>query len=256
MAINKKLIFWKSSTFNPPTSPSDTTKDVLWNSIVFFDSTAGTYANSIWTHGKTFSPGTWGTDQTNYIPLTISGTTYNLSKNGHTHSYAGSATVGGSAYTSKALIGDDTRSTNSAPSVYMSGGARYVGYVGNQTEFKGITAIGAETFLTGSYCFLETKNPWSDISGGLPIQVAYGPGTPCWRIARFKFCLIIEDICSARSLRSFSFLISILLRRFRYLNHNTRLAFSKIRSYHKIRFGKQKVIWLLERGVWWTVRPQ
>ena len=74
--------------------------------------------------------------------------------------------------------------------------------------------------------------------------------TPCWRIARFKFCLIIEDICSARSLRSFSFLISILLRRFRYLNHNTRFAFSKIRSYHKIRFGKQKVIWLLERGVW------
>ena len=183
MAINKKLIFWKSSTFNPPTSSSDTTKDVLWSAIVFFDSTAGTYANSIWTHGKVFSPGTWGTNQTNYVPLTISGTTYNLSKDGHTHNYAGSATVGGSATTSKALIGDDTRSTNSAPSVYMSGGTRYVGYVGNQTEFKQISVIGAGTFLTGTYCFLETKNPWSDSSGGLPIQVAYGPGTPCWRIA-------------------------------------------------------------------------
>ena len=87
MAINKKLIFWKSSTFNPPTSPSDTTKDVLWNSIVFFDSTAGTYANSIWTHGKVFSSGVWGTNQTNYVPLAIGNTTYNLSKDGHTHSY-------------------------------------------------------------------------------------------------------------------------------------------------------------------------
>ena len=87
MAINKKLIFWKSSTFNPPTSPSDTTKDVLWNSIVFFDSTAGTYANSIWTHGKVFGSGVWGTNQTNYVPLAIGNTTYNLSKDGHTHSY-------------------------------------------------------------------------------------------------------------------------------------------------------------------------
>ena len=88
-----------------------------------------------------------------------------------------------SATKSKALIGDDTRSVNSAPSVYMSSGTRYVGYVGNQTEFKQISVIGAETFLTGTYCFLETKNPWSDSSGGLPIQVAYGPGKPCWRIA-------------------------------------------------------------------------
>ena len=88
-----------------------------------------------------------------------------------------------SATKSKALIGDDTRSVNSAPSVYMSSGTRYVGYVGNQTEFKQISVIGAETFLTGTHCFLETKNPWSDSSGGLPIQVAYGPGKPCWRIA-------------------------------------------------------------------------
>ena len=41
----------------------------------------------------------------------------------------------------------------------MSNGARYVGYAGNQTEFKSIPIIGAETFLTGAYCFLETKNP-------------------------------------------------------------------------------------------------
>lgn len=87
MAINKKLIFWKSATFNPPTSSTDTTKDVLWSSIVFFGSTAGTYANSIWTHGQVFSAGTWGINQTNYVPLTLSGTTYNLSKDGHTHNY-------------------------------------------------------------------------------------------------------------------------------------------------------------------------
>ena len=85
--------------------------------------------------------------------------TYNLSKNGHTHSYAGAASSGGSAYTSKALTGDDTRAVNYAPSVYMEGGTRYVGYVGNQTEFKQISIIGAGSFLSGTYCFLETKNP-------------------------------------------------------------------------------------------------
>lgn len=111
MAINKKLIFWKSATFNPPTSSTDTTKDVLWSSIVFFGSTAGTYANSIWTHGQVFSAGTWGINQTNYVPLTLSGTTYNLSKDGHTHSYAGSATVGGVANSANTL---ENQTINSA----------------------------------------------------------------------------------------------------------------------------------------------
>ena len=34
-----------------------------------------------------FSSGVWGTNQTNYVPLAIGNTTYNLSKDGHTHSY-------------------------------------------------------------------------------------------------------------------------------------------------------------------------
>ena len=34
-----------------------------------------------------FGSGVWGTNQTNYVPLAIGNTTYNLSKDGHTHSY-------------------------------------------------------------------------------------------------------------------------------------------------------------------------
>ena len=83
---------------------------------------------------------------------------------------------------SRHLIGDDTRSVDSAPDVYMSSGARYVGYAGWQTEFKSISTIGVSAFLTGSYCYLQTLNPWSDSSGGYPIQVAYGNGFPCWRV--------------------------------------------------------------------------
>lgn len=51
MAINKKLIFWDNPTFNPPISSTDTTKDVLWTSIVFFSDTFGVNKNKIWTHG-------------------------------------------------------------------------------------------------------------------------------------------------------------------------------------------------------------
>lgn len=51
MAINKKLIFWNNqSNFSPPTSSTDTTKSVLWQSIVFFNDT-----KKIWTHGVYFS---------------------------------------------------------------------------------------------------------------------------------------------------------------------------------------------------------
>lgn len=87
-----------------------------------------------------------------------------------------------SATTAKHLIGDDTRNDNSPPSAYMSGGARYEGRAGWQTEFKYIATIGAHPFLTGTYCYLETKTPWSDSSGGYPIQIAYGAGRPCWRV--------------------------------------------------------------------------
>ena len=89
---------------------------------------------------------------------------------------------GGNANAAKHLLGDDTRAINSPPSDYMSSGARYVDKVGNQIEFKSTTSLGVGAFLTGTYCFLETKNPWSDASGGYPIQIAYGDGTPCYRV--------------------------------------------------------------------------
>ena len=83
MAIDKKLIFWKKqSTFNAPSSPTDTAGSVMWYSIVFFKDTG-----QIWTNGTYYNCGIWGTPQTNYVPLTIGGTTYNLSKDGHTHAY-------------------------------------------------------------------------------------------------------------------------------------------------------------------------
>lgn len=81
MAIDKKLIFWKKqSTFNAPSSITDTTGSVMWYSIVFFKDTG-----QIWTNGTYYNCGTWGTPQTNYVPLTIGGTSYNLSRDGHTH---------------------------------------------------------------------------------------------------------------------------------------------------------------------------
>ena len=86
MAINKKLIFWNNSSFNPPTSSTDTTQDVLWNTIVFFGPNSG-HQKEIWTHGVYFSSPIWGTETADYVPVTISGVTKNLSINGHTHSY-------------------------------------------------------------------------------------------------------------------------------------------------------------------------
>lgn len=83
MAIDKKLIFWKKqSTFNAPSSTTDTTGSVMWYSIVFFKDTG-----QIWTNGTYYNCGIWGTPQTNYVPLTIGGTSYNLSRDGHTHDY-------------------------------------------------------------------------------------------------------------------------------------------------------------------------
>lgn len=89
---------------------------------------------------------------------------------------------GGSATSAKHLVGDDTRSSNYPPSDYMSGGIRFEGRAGWQTEFKSISTIGVGSFFTGTYCYLETKTPWTDPSGGYPIQIAYGNGSPCWRV--------------------------------------------------------------------------
>ena len=86
-----------------------------------------------------------------------------------------------SASKSGLLFGTDTRGVNSAPSEYMSGGSLYVTSISSKTEFKSISALGI-TSLTGIYCYLITHMPWSDSSGGYPIQIAYGDGCPCWRV--------------------------------------------------------------------------
>ena len=89
---------------------------------------------------------------------------------------------GGSATSAKHLLGDDTRKVNSNPSVYMSSGSRYGGRAGWQTEFKLVATLGAQSVMSGTYCYLQTHTPWSDSSGGYPIQVIYGKDSPAWRV--------------------------------------------------------------------------
>jgi hypothetical protein len=72
------------------------------------------------------------------------------------------------------IDGDDTRNNNYPPSEYMSSGTRYLGRAGVQSEFKNCTTIGVSSIITGTYCFLMTYNPWSDGSGGYPVQQAMG----------------------------------------------------------------------------------
>ena len=138
------------------------------NSVALGTDTTGNYAASVGVSGNgltitgTAGEGTAFTVSSNATNLNTASTLVFRDASGNFSAGTITATLFGnasSANTSKALIGDDTRSVNSAPSVYMSGGTRYVGYVGNQTEFKQISVIGAGTFLTGTYCFLETKNP-------------------------------------------------------------------------------------------------
>ena len=89
---------------------------------------------------------------------------------------------GGQSTTTNHLVGDDTRSVNSPPSVYMSSGSRWAGKAGWQTEFKNRSTIGSPSSLSGTYVYLQTHTPWSDPSGGYPVQIAYGNGTPSWRV--------------------------------------------------------------------------
>lgn len=88
---------------------------------------------------------------------------------------------GGHSLSATHLLGDDTRGSDYPPSTYMRGGTRYENRAGWQTEFKSIAAIKVPGFK-GSYVYMQTHTPWSDSSGGYPIQVVYGSGTPVWRV--------------------------------------------------------------------------
>ena len=89
MAINKKLItFATKEKFLGATGINNATKstngyygNIPSASVVFIVDTG-----EIWTHGKYYSGGVWGTKTNNYVPFTVAGTTYNVSLDGHTHS--------------------------------------------------------------------------------------------------------------------------------------------------------------------------
>ncbi len=75
----------------------------------------------------------------------------------------------------------DTRSVNSSPQTYMSGGS------GQKLEFKYNSVIGLAS--AGTYSQIWTIVPWGDGSGGYPVQVAfnsygmfkrYGTSTSAW----------------------------------------------------------------------------
>lgn len=60
----------------------------------------------------------------------------------------------------------DTRSSNDAPSVYMSNSSK-----GSKAEFKSSALVGLKG--AGTYSYVLTHTPWEDSSGGRPFQVAY-----------------------------------------------------------------------------------
>ena len=101
-----------------------------------------------------------------------------------TGSLTGNADTATSATTATGIKGSDTRYNNKAPSSYIGLGAdMYLAPTYSRSEFKSISTMGLGSYLTGSYCYVMTHVPWSDISGGKPVQVAYGDGIPCYRVA-------------------------------------------------------------------------
>ena len=73
----------------------------------------------------------------------------------------------------------DTRSTNQPPSWYLANYARR-----SVNEFKSQSAIGVSGFFGGTYCNLETKVYYSDLSGGHIIQTATSSADPSLYVQR------------------------------------------------------------------------
>ena len=110
MAINKKLIhFATKANFDTQLANSN----IDDRSIIFINETG-----QIWTHGKFYNSALWGTNQTNYIPLTIDNTTYNLSKDGHTHSYLPLA--GGTITGSVSIAGSITNLSHDGGGIFWN----------------------------------------------------------------------------------------------------------------------------------------
>lgn len=138
MAINKKLItFATKEKFLGATGINNATKstngyygNIPSASVVFIVDTG-----EIWTHGKYYSGGVWGTKTNNYVPFTVAGTTYNVSLDGHTHSYL---PLSGGTITSSSfgpLIIKRTDTTNGA-SIQYKGSSNVYGYIGFNAAAK------------------------------------------------------------------------------------------------------------------------
>ncbi len=76
------------------------------------------------------------------------------------------------------LMSTDNRNENTLPSGYMSNNPKQI-----ITEFKTTSAIGVNSLLTAStYCQLITIIPWTDSSGGYPVQLAFNGSGIAYRI--------------------------------------------------------------------------
>lgn len=81
MAINKKLIRFATKAKFEEKLEATPISEINDYSIVFIDDTG-----EIWTHGRYYG-GIYGTANAQKVPLTIGGTSYDLSIDGHTHNY-------------------------------------------------------------------------------------------------------------------------------------------------------------------------
>ncbi len=101
-----------------------------------------------------------------------------FSPSAHTHPASQITGLHSAATTGKArgIEGRDSRSIDSPPSEYMSAGSLYINRASTQGEFKSVTTLGLSAMISGTYCYVLTHVPWSDKSGGYPVQVAYGAG--------------------------------------------------------------------------------
>ena len=87
---------------------------------------------------------------------------------GHTHLYAGSYSVGGTAIRAYGIAVSDTRNENSAPNDAAFDKKMLT------ADLKYSSKIGSPTGFNGTYCGVLSLAPWADNSGGHGYQLAFG----------------------------------------------------------------------------------
>lgn len=87
--MGKLVAFAKKAQFNTWLQQNNNI-DIANKSLNFILDT-----NELYTHGKYISGATWSNNSSNVVSLTAGGTTYSLSKDGHTHNYVPLATYSG-----------------------------------------------------------------------------------------------------------------------------------------------------------------